>query len=165
VIVTTGVVVLVSAGLGAGRGTALAEARIMFTHVRLIPCMVRDSFERVATLFLHTGSPAPALPVATGPVGTTVATSSGPIATQAVASEAAANLPVERSNAVVRGVRGIVEPVRDGFEQAIQGPAEIADEIKDSRLMMQIGMGLGFVYAAFLSVWFWATRMRGNLKG
>jgi hypothetical protein len=28
--------------------------------------------------------------------------------------------------------------------------------------MIQIGMALGFLYAAFLSVWFWATRLRGR---
>jgi hypothetical protein len=32
----------------------------------------------------------------------------------------------------------------------------------DSRLVMQIGMLLGVVYLAFLTVWFWATRLRWN---
>ena len=27
--------------------------------------------------------------------------------------------------------------------------------------MLQLGMLLGFVYVGFLSVWFWATRVRG----
>jgi hypothetical protein len=30
----------------------------------------------------------------------------------------------------------------------------------DGRLMVQVGIVLGFVYAAFLSFWFWATRLR-----
>ena len=29
--------------------------------------------------------------------------------------------------------------------------------------MMQIGMLLGIVYLAFLSVWFWATRLRRHV--
>jgi hypothetical protein len=32
--------------------------------------------------------------------------------------------------------------------------------LTDSRLMIQIGMMIGFVYTAFVSVWFWATRLR-----
>ena len=31
--------------------------------------------------------------------------------------------------------------------------------------MIQLGMALGFLYAAFLSVWFWATRLRGRPEG
>ena len=38
----------------------------------------------------------------------------------------------------------------------------IADAVGDSRLMIQLGLVLGFLYAAFLSVWFWATRLRGR---
>jgi hypothetical protein len=31
--------------------------------------------------------------------------------------------------------------------------------------MMQLGIVLGFVYLAFLSVWLWATRVRRILRG
>jgi hypothetical protein len=31
---------------------------------------------------------------------------------------------------------------------------------RDTRLMLQIGAGLGALYLAFLGLWFWATRLR-----
>ena len=50
---------------------------------------------------------------------------------------------------------------RDGFERAIGDERDdIGEAFRDSRLMMQIGMLLGIVYLGFLSVWFWATRLR-----
>ena len=39
------------------------------------------------------------------------------------------------------------------------------ETLADSRLMIQIGMALGFLYAAFVSVWFWATRLRASAAG
>jgi hypothetical protein len=30
--------------------------------------------------------------------------------------------------------------------------------------MVQVGAALGFVYLAFLTVWFWATRVRANSR-
>jgi hypothetical protein len=30
--------------------------------------------------------------------------------------------------------------------------------------MVQIGMLVGLVYVAFLCLWFWLTRLRGNLR-
>jgi hypothetical protein len=59
-------------------------------------------------------------------------------------------------------IREAFAAVRDGFAQAT---GEVGDDVgeglRDSRLMMQIGMLLGCVYVAFLSIWFWATRLRG----
>jgi hypothetical protein len=40
-----------------------------------------------------------------------------------------------------------------------------AETLADSRLMIQIGMALGFLYAAIVSVWFWATRLRAPAAG
>ena len=61
------------------------------------------------------------------------------------------------------GLSGLTQSFRDGFEDALGGGnREIGDALGDSRLMIQLGMALGFVYAAFLSVWFWATRLRGR---
>jgi hypothetical protein len=39
------------------------------------------------------------------------------------------------------------------------------EALADSRLMIQIAMALGFLYAAFVSVWFWATRLRAPAAG
>jgi hypothetical protein len=62
------------------------------------------------------------------------------------------------------GVRGTIESLAgslcEGFDQATRDAKEAKDGFSDSRLMGQIGMALGVVYLAFLSVWFWATRVR-----
>jgi hypothetical protein len=53
--------------------------------------------------------------------------------------------------------------IQDGFERTIGRPtAKAGDALTDSRLLVQIGMLLGMVYLAFLTVWFWATRLRWN---
>ena len=39
------------------------------------------------------------------------------------------------------------------------------ETLADSRLMIQIGMALGFLYTVFVSVWFWATRLRAPAAG
>jgi hypothetical protein len=39
------------------------------------------------------------------------------------------------------------------------------ESFADSRLMMQLGLAFGLLYAVFLSVWFWATRLRAPRPG
>jgi hypothetical protein len=41
------------------------------------------------------------------------------------------------------------------------GP-EAADQLTDTRRLVQIGLLLGMAYVAFLTLWFWRTRLRGN---
>jgi hypothetical protein len=48
---------------------------------------------------------------------------------------------------------GIAEPNRD---------REAKDAQYHDRLMLQIGAVLGLAYAAFLAIWFWATRLRAH---
>ena len=56
----------------------------------------------------------------------------------------------------------LAHTIRDGFLRGA-GRAEVDDdEARDTRLMIQLGMLLGTVYLAFLTVWFWATRLRWN---
>jgi uncharacterized protein YoxC len=74
----------------------------------------------------------------------------------------------EASAGAVKGsagaVKGITEDaakdIRDGFLRGVTGSAD--DGASDTRLLMQIGMLLGAVYLAFLTVWYWATRLRWN---
>ena len=60
----------------------------------------------------------------------------------------------------------VSKAVRDGFSRGLEGAAlggdtdATDDGERDIRLLMQIGMLLGAVYVAFLTVWFWATRLR-----
>jgi hypothetical protein len=54
--------------------------------------------------------------------------------------------------------------IRDGFQRAVRPPSSRidGDGSVDSRLLAQIGIVLGTVYLAFLTLWFWATRLRWN---
>ncbi len=52
------------------------------------------------------------------------------------------------------------QTVRDGFLRGAGFLDKPDDEASDTRLLMQIGMVLGTVYLAFLTIWFWATRLR-----
>jgi hypothetical protein len=54
------------------------------------------------------------------------------------------------------------QAIRDGFLRGAGRSGTEDDGIGDTRLLMQIGMLLGTVYLAFLTVWFWATRLRWN---
>ncbi len=150
----TGVAVLVGAGIAGSRLGCAAEARLLFTNVRLLPCLVRNSVsEHLAPLTSALPSSGPAGPAAV--LQPAVAVEGAALGTSVV------NDPppdaVQRDEART----GFLGSFANGFEQAIRGETrEIGDSLGDSRLMIQLGMALGFVYAAFLSVWFWATRLR-----
>jgi hypothetical protein len=59
-----------------------------------------------------------------------------------------------------------VEYPSEGDRKFAVAPEAAADTgWTDSRIMMQLGMLLGIVYAAFLTVWFWATRIRPQPYG
>ena len=59
----------------------------------------------------------------------------------------------------------LFESARDGFDEVVRDAAdEATDGLSDSRLMTQIGMLFGFVYLGFLTVWFWATRVRRSFR-
>jgi hypothetical protein len=68
---------------------------------------------------------------------------------------------VKGSAGAVKGVaEDIANDIRDGFLRGVSGSED--DGASDTRLLMQIGMLLGSAYLAFLTVWFWATRLRWN---
>jgi hypothetical protein len=74
------------------------------------------------------------------------------------ASAEAASAPAERAKDAFEHA---LDSFRDGFAQVItDGRQDVGEGLRDSRLMLQLGMLLGFVYVGFLSVWFWATRLR-----
>jgi hypothetical protein len=149
VLAAAGVAFLIGAHVSASRLLCPDEVRLMFTNVRLVPCMVRE------TIAGHLVPLTSALP-ATGPAGPVAALSPAVAPEGAVAEEVATNRGDK-----VGGFKGLAEAFRNGFEDALGGPRpDIGESLGDSRLMIQLGMALGFVYAAFLSVWFWATRLR-----
>jgi hypothetical protein len=149
----TAVAFTIGVTLRVSRHLCTGEGQLMFTNVRLLPCLLRDSVQH------HIAPLVSARPVsgATAPA----AALSAPQGAIKGASGSDAGAPNGH-----RGLRGLTQSFRDGFEDALGGGnREIGDALGDSRLMIQIGMALGFLYAAFLSVWFWATRLRGGPEG
>ncbi len=120
------------------RGVCSPGAAVIFTNVRLVPCLVGSAVERTAMVGTQAVSG-----LATGDGGS--------------------NATGRRRGVVPAVVETIVDPIRDGFEKAVaRDGEEDAEGLQDARLMMQIGIVLGTVYLAFLTVWFWATRMRAT---
>jgi hypothetical protein len=109
---------------------------VFFTNVRLVPCLVGSAVERTAI------------------VGTQAVSGFG-------SGDGGSKATGRKRTAVPEVVGTIVDPIRDGFEKAVaRNGDEDAEGLRDARLLMQIGIVLGTVYLAFLTVWFWATRMR-----
>ena len=113
-------------------GTCAANARLTFTNMRLIPCMAEETARRYAATAGQT------LSNFTG--GGSAGRSAGDVR----------DVTRSRSNAAA---------IRDGFARATGGFAESEDD-GDGRLMVQVGVALGAVYLSFLTLWFWATRLR-----
>jgi hypothetical protein len=130
-----------------------ADARMAFTNVRLLPCLVRSGVEQ--QLAALTGGRAPAASVVGARGGGSSPGDSG----------GSAGSDEEKRGAIRGTIESFVRPLREGFDQATREAAgEVTDGFSDSRLMVQIGMALGVVYLAFLSVWFWATRVRWSSR-
>jgi hypothetical protein len=128
-----------AASLGAvviARGACSPSAPVMFTNVRLLPCIASSTIERTAVATID--------------------------AVSKLGSSGGASI---RSAPRVAGA--IIDPFRDGFDRAVRGSV-LADEdtesLRDGRLLAQIGIVLGTIYAAFLTVWFWATRVRWSAR-
>jgi hypothetical protein len=163
VLVSAAVLAIAGASmLGAtGNGGGGNNARVAFANVRLLPCLVRASVERhieALTLALSQAGGAPAAAYAANDGG---ALRSGTSAT----SDGHERSSATSRPALTHKLQSLLDSVRGGFDDVV-GDArdEAEDGLNDSRLMTQIGMLLGFVYLAFLSVWFWATRGRAGLR-
>jgi uncharacterized protein YoxC len=66
----------------------------------------------------------------------------------------------------IEAAEDFTQAIRDGFLRGTGRPGTVNgtadDGTSDTRLLIQLGMLLGTVYLAFLTVWFWATRLRWN---
>ena len=113
-------------------GTCAANARLAFTNMRLIPCMAEETARRYAAT-----------------AGQTLSNFTGG-GSAGRSAEAFAKRP-RRSN---------VAAIRDGFARATGGGFAESNDDGDGRLMVQVGVALGAVYLSFLTLWFWATRLR-----
>ena len=112
-------------------GTCAANARLAFTNMRLIPCMAEETARRYAAT-----------------AGQTLSNFTG---------GGSAGRSADDVREVTR--RSNVASIRDGFARATGGFAQSEDD-GDGRLMVQVGVALGAVYLSFLTLWFWATRLR-----
>jgi hypothetical protein len=113
------------------RSVCAPSPSLLFTNVRLLPCIVNATVQQ----------------------------------TTAAASSVFSRAEGGSSGISEKGHdESILVPFKHGFEQAVRHAPRhpIDDETWDSRLLAQIGIVLGTVYLAFLTVWFWATRLRWN---
>jgi hypothetical protein len=134
IIAVTGVV-FGPAGVDGFREACATNARVMFTNVRLLPCYAEETVRRYA---------AAATEAVTRPVGrssTAAATTTSSPSMSSIAGEA-------------------FEQIKKGFERATGSTPSNGGAAEDGRVLMQLGVVLGLVYAAFLTLWFWATRLR-----
>jgi hypothetical protein len=138
--------------IGPRAGGSGADARMAFTNVRLLPCLVKDAAGR--QLSAITQGLAPAAAPAYAALSEGAASAGSHIVREAGAVKA------EHAEGFVPH---IVSELTEGFARATRdAPGEAADGLSDSRLVVQLGMLFGIVYLAFLSVWFWATRTRAS---
>ena len=147
-IVSAAVITFAGAALlGPRAGGSGADARMAFTNVRLLPCLVHESTGRQLTALTHALAPAAA------PAAAALDSGAGTAGTpDRLAVKGAQELG---------GLRSIVGELSEGVSRATREAAgEAAEGLSDNRLVVQFGMLLGVVYLAFLSAWFWATRAR-----
>ena len=118
------------------RGVCSPSAPVMFTNVRLLPCVAGSTLERTSVAAVE--------------------------AVSKLGSSGSASI-----RSVPRVAGAVLDPFRDGFERAVRGPVlgeEDSESLRDGRLMAQIGIVLGTIYMAFLTIWFWATRVRWSAR-
>jgi hypothetical protein len=145
-VIVTAAVVSAVIGAQAASGGGGGARTLAFTNARLLPCLVKASVERqieTLTLAVSRGGGASAAALRSSVVGLRAGGS---------ASADGHGFP---------SIQDLFDQVSDGFHDVVSDlPRDAADDLKDSRLMTQIGMLFGFVYLGFLTVWFWATRVR-----
>jgi hypothetical protein len=139
--------------LGPRAGGSGADARMVFTNVRLLPCLLKEAAGRQLTAI--TEGLAPAAAPAYAALSDSAAAAGSPTIRDATAVKA---------EHAVGFVPSIVSELTEGFGRATREAPEAAHGLSDTRLVVQVGMLLGIVYLAFLSVWFWATRARTGMR-
>jgi hypothetical protein len=139
-LVSGGIAAAAAIAAYAGRATAAGiNAPLLFTSLRLIPFYAAETAQQyVANAVARTVDVVERLD-SIRPTRSTFA----------------------EAKSLVPSADGFVRSFRDGFSRGARALTDDGGEgATDSRLMMQIGMLLGFAYLGFLTVWFWATRLR-----
>jgi hypothetical protein len=142
--------------IGPRAGSSGVDARMAFTNVRLLPCLLKEAAGRQLTAITEGLAPAAA------PAYAALSDRAAAVGTGGPAIRDMAAVKAEHA---VGSVPRIVTELTEGFGRATrQATDEAAHGLSDSRLVVQIGMLLGIVYLTFLSVWFWATRARPGAR-
>jgi vacuolar-type H+-ATPase subunit H len=132
------------------RGLGSPTTSILITNIRLLPGLVNATIER-----------SEATAIALVPRFGTAVDARG------ILADASAIVRGGIPKPAVPSVDSILGPTREGFDRGVGRvvPDDQGDGLRDSRLRAQLGIVLGLVYVAFLTVWFWATRERWNPRG
>jgi hypothetical protein len=131
---------LVAAGsLAIARGVSSPTTPITITNLRLLPTILNATIRTSGEAIVN-------LPRVVGSGGSGVRSVGGAVA--------------DVTRPVTPIAERVTDPIREGFERVRRAPGEYANG--DGRLLMQVGVVLGTIYAAFLTIWFWATRVRWN---
>ncbi|HEX5859204.1 MAG TPA: hypothetical protein VFY91_13960, partial [Microbacterium sp.] len=159
VLVSAAVLAMAAAAIiGPRAGGSGTDVSMAFTNVRLLPCLVKESLARHVEMLTEAAAARGSGASAASQAAEMLGAASG---TRGAAAEGTPGMPERAQHAF----QSALESFRDGFEQAIVDERDdVGEGLRDSRLMLQIGMLLGFVYVGFLSVWFWATRARGESR-
>jgi hypothetical protein len=151
VLVSATVLTATAACIAPRGGAAAAEVQMAFTHVRLIPCLVKANLDRYATMLVEVSRPAAAALNPIRPGGLQVA------------ADGATGV---RRPARVNGVLdGLLDPVRDGFRGLKEGghaprPEAVAGSSAVHILLAWIGLIIALPFAVLLA----ARRRAAQLK-
>jgi hypothetical protein len=135
-----------------------SSAPILFTSFRLIPCYAAETVQHyLSSVAARTANVVGRWDGTRSAAGHTAEAAAGDV-TVADESDKARQA---RPKGLLAAADGVAQAFHDGFSRGANGLADGDGEAaRDSRLMMQIGMLLGMVYLGFLTIWFWATRLR-----
>ena len=126
VLVSAAVLTLAGAAILAPRaGGTGADARMAFTQVRLLPCLVKESASRHIVALTENLAAVTGTPLAAGAAAGTGAAGSAPI------DEAASGVATERSSSRLPSV---FTGLQEGFGRVTDGAGDVAGELSDSRL-------------------------------
>jgi hypothetical protein len=128
VLATAGLVTLTA--VATGKSLCSGNGALVFTNVRLLPCYAGAATQDVVSKAVSAASRV------TDPVRSSRVTD-----------------PTRSGPAIGRAV----DKIREGIDRALDPPST-AVATTGSSLLVRLGMVVGLVYLALLTVWFWATR-------
>jgi hypothetical protein len=132
------------------RGLESPTTSILFTNIRLIPGFVNATIER-----------SEATAIALVP-------RFGTVDARGILADASVIVRDGIPKPAVPSLDSILGPTREGFDRGARRVLPVEDGnddgLRDSRLLAQLGIVFGMIYVAFLTVWFWAIRLRWNRR-